>query len=236
MTDDGRENQPSPVEAEAHSEASSPLPDTTPEGHNGLSKSETASKGPSPVQSSSAHPNLRPRIKNHGAYLDVSTADSSRSSSSDSLVSAHLLPPDRLSNEPMFSQPASPSPSPGPQLTAASPPPKLTWRQKLVRAWLLGKGMLMVMAAQLFGASMNVMTRLLELDGPHGKGMHPFEVSHPSVDTALHVSVKILTRFYRSYSFACLQLQSAVSYTCGIPKFHNHLAPLAFEVFSSCAV
>ncbi|EEP80922.1 predicted protein [Uncinocarpus reesii 1704] len=32
------------------------------------------------------------------------------------------------------------------------------------------------MAAQFFGASMNVMTRLLELDGPHGKGMHPFEI------------------------------------------------------------
>jgi hypothetical protein len=36
--------------------------------------------------------------------------------------------------------------------------------------------MLMVILAQFFGASMNVMTQLLEKDGSHGKAMHPFQV------------------------------------------------------------
>ncbi|EFW23309.1 hypothetical protein D8B26_006803 [Coccidioides posadasii str. Silveira] len=116
------------------------------------------------------------RNKRHGAYLDVTNAGSSHSSSSDSLVSAHLLPPNTVQSEPVFGEPVSPSPSPAPELTAASPPPKLAWKQKITRTWLLGKGMLMVMSAQFFGASMNVMTRLLELNGPHGKGMHPFEI------------------------------------------------------------
>ncbi|OJD16295.1 hypothetical protein AJ78_03507 [Emergomyces pasteurianus Ep9510] len=51
-----------------------------------------------------------------------------------------------------------------------------SWRRKLQHAWLMNKGMLMVMLAQFFGASMNVMTRTLELDGSHGEGMHPFQI------------------------------------------------------------
>lgn len=39
--------------------------------------------------------------------------------------------------------------------------------------WLQGKGMILVVAAQFFGASMNVMTQLLELE----RGLHPFQVS-----------------------------------------------------------
>lgn len=38
--------------------------------------------------------------------------------------------------------------------------------------WLQGKGMILVMLAQFFGASMNVMTQLLELQS----GLHPFQV------------------------------------------------------------
>ncbi|KAK2736009.1 hypothetical protein FQN57_000902 [Myotisia sp. PD_48] len=49
-------------------------------------------------------------------------------------------------------------------------------RQKFTDAWQQGKGMAMVMLSQLFGASMNVMTRVLELDGPHGPAMHPFQI------------------------------------------------------------
>ncbi|QSS59340.1 DUF6 domain-containing protein [Histoplasma capsulatum] len=51
-----------------------------------------------------------------------------------------------------------------------------SWRRKLWQSWLMSKGMLMVMLAQFFGASMNVMTRSLQLDGSHGKGMHPFQI------------------------------------------------------------
>lgn len=54
--------------------------------------------------------------------------------------------------------------------------PAQSWRRKLRHTWLMSKGMLMVMLAQFFGASMSVMTRTLVLDGSHGEGMHPFQV------------------------------------------------------------
>jgi hypothetical protein len=42
--------------------------------------------------------------------------------------------------------------------------------------WVQGKGMILVMLAQFFGASMNVMTQVLEIKGRNGKGFHPFQV------------------------------------------------------------
>ncbi|PGH30748.1 hypothetical protein GX50_06468 [[Emmonsia] crescens] len=54
--------------------------------------------------------------------------------------------------------------------------PAQSWRRKLRHTWLMSKGMLMVMLAQFFGASMSVMTRTLVLDGSHGEGMHPFQI------------------------------------------------------------
>ncbi|KAM5436515.1 hypothetical protein MferCBS31731_005793 [Microsporum ferrugineum] len=53
------------------------------------------------------------------------------------------------------------------------------WLQQVWQIWLQGKGMLLVLLAQFFGATMNVMARLLERDGPHGKGMAPFQVPDP---------------------------------------------------------
>lgn len=38
------------------------------------------------------------------------------------------------------------------------------------------KGVIFVLTAQLFGVLMNVTTRLLEIEGNHGEGMHPFQV------------------------------------------------------------
>jgi hypothetical protein len=42
--------------------------------------------------------------------------------------------------------------------------------------WNRNKGPLFVLLSQLFGTLMNVTTRLLELEGNNGKGMHPFQV------------------------------------------------------------
>ncbi|EFQ96730.1 hypothetical protein MGYG_08655 [Nannizzia gypsea CBS 118893] len=50
------------------------------------------------------------------------------------------------------------------------------WLQRMRQLWLQGKGMLLVLLAQFFGATMNVMATLLERDGPHGKGMTPFQI------------------------------------------------------------
>lgn len=38
------------------------------------------------------------------------------------------------------------------------------------------KGLAYVLLAQIFGCLMNVTTRLLEIEGNHGSGMHPFQV------------------------------------------------------------
>lgn len=55
--------------------------------------------------------------------------------------------------------------------TAASRPRK-AWVAKLRVFWLRNKGMALVLLAQMFGASMNVMTQILEIHS----SMHPFQV------------------------------------------------------------
>ena len=49
-------------------------------------------------------------------------------------------------------------------------------RGLLQRFWLRNKGLALVLLAQVFGTLMNVTTRLLEIEGNNGKGMHPFQV------------------------------------------------------------
>lgn len=76
-------------------------------------------------------------------------------------------------------QPPPPSSSPLPRtrssIGSSQPIPK--WQRSVIwRAWLQGKGMIMVIVSQFFGSSMNVMTQVLERDGAHGKAMHPFQV------------------------------------------------------------
>lgn len=56
------------------------------------------------------------------------------------------------------------------------PERKVSWRSKLWTFWLQNKGVFLVLLAQMFAAFMNVMTRLLERNGPHGEGMHTFQV------------------------------------------------------------
>ncbi len=51
-----------------------------------------------------------------------------------------------------------------------------TWRRKVDTGWARNKGLVLVTLSQLFGALMGVTTRLLETDGTHGPGMHPFQV------------------------------------------------------------
>ncbi|KAF2101083.1 hypothetical protein NA57DRAFT_24049, partial [Rhizodiscina lignyota] len=42
--------------------------------------------------------------------------------------------------------------------------------------WVRNKGLALVLIAQVFGTLMNVTTRLLEVEGNNGKGMHPFQI------------------------------------------------------------
>ncbi|OJJ83352.1 DMT family transporter [Aspergillus glaucus CBS 516.65] len=50
------------------------------------------------------------------------------------------------------------------------------WCTKTQDFWLQSKGMILVLLSQFFGASMNVMTQYLEVDGERGAGMDPFQI------------------------------------------------------------
>ena len=64
-----------------------------------------------------------------------------------------------------------------PRLPSRSPAPIVTsWKGKFEVFWAKNKGLALVTLAQLFGVMMNVTTRLLEMDGSHGAGMHPFQI------------------------------------------------------------
>lgn len=66
--------------------------------------------------------------------------------------------------------------SSGVRLPSRSPGPPTTWKGKSQAFWIKNKGLALVMLAQLFGVMMSVTTRLLEMDGQHGPGMHPFQI------------------------------------------------------------
>lgn len=59
---------------------------------------------------------------------------------------------------------------------AAASRPRGAWLAKARVFWLRNKGMFLVLLAQMFGASMNVMTQILEIHS----SMHPFQVCLPS--------------------------------------------------------
>ena len=50
------------------------------------------------------------------------------------------------------------------------------WRTKVDQFWIRNKGIAFMLVAQVFGVLMNVTTRLLEIEGNKGQGMHPFQI------------------------------------------------------------
>ncbi|KAK5163726.1 uncharacterized protein LTR77_010399 [Saxophila tyrrhenica] len=49
-------------------------------------------------------------------------------------------------------------------------------RGRFDKFWVRNKGLAYMLLAQIFGTLMNVTTRLLEIEGNRGKGMHPFQI------------------------------------------------------------
>jgi len=95
------------------------------------------------------------------------------------------LSPDTLSNlsADEYDQIHSPrSPCPGEDATQprtalrslASRPRGIPGR--LQAFWIRNKGLAFMLIAQVFGTLMNVTTRLLEVEGNNGRGMHPFQI------------------------------------------------------------
>ncbi|ORY10893.1 hypothetical protein BCR34DRAFT_625078 [Clohesyomyces aquaticus] len=60
--------------------------------------------------------------------------------------------------------------------TSCSPAPPKSLKGKIKLAWVRNKGLALVLLAQVFGTLMNVTTRLLEMEGNQGKGLHPFQI------------------------------------------------------------
>lgn len=66
--------------------------------------------------------------------------------------------------------------SPGLRLASRSPAPVRGVKGRVKAFWVRNKGLALVLLAQVFGCLMNVTTRILELEGNNGKGLHPFQV------------------------------------------------------------
>lgn len=58
----------------------------------------------------------------------------------------------------------------------SAPPPPPGFRGKLRKFWIRNKGLAYMLLGQVFGTLMNVTTRLLEVEGNKGKGLHPFQI------------------------------------------------------------
>ncbi|KAL6715028.1 hypothetical protein ACLMJK_007289 [Lecanora helva] len=112
------------------------------------------------------------------SYLDVPLQDPlRRNSDTISEVSAHSLDNNGyergsggLLSVPMGNRSSSNSPAP-----ARIPRPK-TWKGKMKVSWTNNKGLALVILAQFFGTLMNVVIRILEVDGSHGPKLHPFQI------------------------------------------------------------
>ncbi|PWY81820.1 hypothetical protein BO70DRAFT_362253 [Aspergillus heteromorphus CBS 117.55] len=72
------------------------------------------------------------------------------------------------------SSPSSSSPSPAATMSAQSW--WTTMSHPAREFWAQGKGMILVLGAQFFGATMNVMTQFLEIKGKEGRGLDPFQI------------------------------------------------------------
>jgi drug/metabolite transporter (DMT)-like permease len=50
------------------------------------------------------------------------------------------------------------------------------WRPTMTDFWTRNYGLFLMLLAQFFGTCMNVLTRLLEVEGNKGQGLHPFQI------------------------------------------------------------
>ncbi|KAK4904590.1 hypothetical protein LTR66_017887, partial [Elasticomyces elasticus] len=64
----------------------------------------------------------------------------------------------------------------GRDLSSVFAAPSKTWKGTLRASWVRNKGLFLMLIAQVFGTLMNVTTRLLEVEGNLGKGLHPFQI------------------------------------------------------------
>ncbi|EEH16571.1 hypothetical protein PABG_06658 [Paracoccidioides brasiliensis Pb03] len=129
------------------------------------------------------------RIETAPPLSSSATTDQHGNKLQPSFLDLHVSAPTAFPDQLEPSQPNSPLNN------TRNAPPMQTWRHKLHHSWLMSKGMVLVMLAQFFGASMNVMTRTLQLDGKHGKGMHPFQILFVRMGSTV-----LLSALYMAYT------------------------------------
>ncbi len=130
--------------------------------------------GPGFEYSSPSQDKPRNKATNGRTLLDV-PLESSLRPSLDSFSDFSIYSPDYHSDsERRAAQPLVRGEA---RLHSRSPGPRKTWQHSKDEWWARNKGLVLVIFAQLFGALMSVTTRLLEIDGSHGTGMHPFQVA-----------------------------------------------------------
>lgn len=78
----------------------------------------------------------------------------------------------------------------------SSPIPRSRIGAALHSFYVTNYGAILVLASQVFGAGMNVSTRLLETSGPHGAAMHPFQIifTRQSITTLVCTSYGVYTK------------------------------------------
>ena len=110
---------------------------------------------------------------NNGGFLSAPLSGPIRPLSPDTLSNLSVdeyeqIRPGRRSSHQQDGSRRSPSQSP-------TPPPRGV-RGKLHQFWVRNKGLAYMLLGQVFGTLMNVTTRLLEVEGNKGKGLHPFQI------------------------------------------------------------
>ncbi|KEF61232.1 uncharacterized protein A1O9_02797 [Exophiala aquamarina CBS 119918] len=82
------------------------------------------------------------------------------------------------------------------QDATSRPPPRSRIGAALHSFYVTNYGALLVLASQVFGAGMNVSTRLLETSGTHGAAMHPFQIifARQSITTLVCTTYGIYTK------------------------------------------
>jgi len=153
------------------------LPSSIPSGENGKGHFPQGFENPSP-----SHVKPRTKATNGRTLLDVPLEPSLRPSlDSFSDFSTYSLDyhsdSERRAAQPLIHGEA--------RLHSRSPGPRKTWKHSVEEWWARNKGLVLVIFAQLFGALMSVTTRLLETDGSHGTGMHPFQVAASTLSMPL---------------------------------------------------
>ncbi|KAI9712548.1 MAG: hypothetical protein M1812_006857 [Candelaria pacifica] len=121
-------------------------------------------------------PQIKPSVKDtHGHQYPEALRQASFQDSIDTLSELSGISAD-TENERRPGRTSFYQPVPSQRHASLSPAPLRSWRGTLEASWSRNRGLALVILSQLFGALMNVTTRLLETDGSDGEGMHPMQI------------------------------------------------------------